>query len=473
MAAENAVENLQEETTCAVCLDFFRDPVMLLACGHNFCRRCLDRCSAAAAGAGCCPQCRLPFPRDGFRPNRQLANVVAAVRELAMPAAAEFCRRHRRPLTLFCRRDGILLCAACAERRAHPTVPLEEAAREYRERFEAALKALQEEDERRAGLAAALEETRREILIRVDAEKQKLLVALEGLRRALGEQESRFLTHLGRLRRGLEEQRRGEAAELARLRQRRAELQAKCRQPDGCPDHPEQHRAWEIWGFLGIKHPDLPPLRCTERRAQPSLPPMPELEAELEDFTLKTDALAEAVTQFRATVTLDPATAHPQILVSADGRTAGRRESPAVPPPSGTERFESLRCVLGRQGFAGGRHRWAVEVRPGADWALGVAREFVSRKGCFGLSPERGVWAVGQWLGRLQALTWPSPTSLPHGRAPRRIEVALDYGGGRVAFRDADSEIEIFAFPPAAFAGERLRPLLWLGEGPALLTLCP
>ncbi|NXT40022.1 BT1A1 protein, partial [Pelecanoides urinatrix] len=158
------------------------------------------------------------------------------------------------------------------------------------------------------------------------------------------------------------------------------------------------------------------------------------------------------------TVTLDPATAHPQILVSADGRTAGRREFPPLPLPSGTERFESLRCVLGRQGFAEGRHRWAVEVRPGPDWALGVAREFVSRKGCFGLSPERGVWAVGQWLGELRALTWPSPTSLPHGRVPRRIEVDLDYAGGRVAFRDAESETEIFAFPPATFAGERLRP---------------
>ncbi|NXK29687.1 BT1A1 protein, partial [Arenaria interpres] len=77
---------------------------------------------------------------------------------------------------------------------------------------------------------------------------------------------------------------------------------------------------------------------------------------------------------------LDPATAHPQILVSPDGRTAGRRESPPAPLPSGAERFESLRCVLGLQGFSGGRHRWAVEVRPGPDWALGVAREFVSRK---------------------------------------------------------------------------------------------
>ncbi|NXU95620.1 BT1A1 protein, partial [Xiphorhynchus elegans] len=152
------------------------------------------------------------------------------------------------------------------------------------------------------------------------------------------------------------------------------------------------------------------------------------------------------------TVTLDPATAQFQIVVSEDSRTAGHQESPPASLPSGKEHFESLRCVLGRQGFVGGRHCWAVEVRPGPDWALGVAQEFVSRKGCFGLSPESGVWAVGQWLGQLQALTWPSPTSLPHSKALQCIEVALDYTGGWVAFRDADSQTEIFVFPPAIFA---------------------
>ncbi|XP_049653682.1 E3 ubiquitin-protein ligase TRIM41-like [Accipiter gentilis] len=283
MAAGHAVENLQEETTCAVCLDFCRDPVTLLGCGHNFCRRCLDYCSADAAGAGSCPQCRLPFPRDGFRPNRQLANVVAAVRELAMPAAEELCRRHCQPFTLFCRRNGILLCAACAENRAHRAVPLEEAACEYRERFETSLKALQEEDERHARLAAAAEEPRQEMLSRADAEKQKLLAVLEGLRRVLGEQESRFLIRLGCLRRGLEEQRRGETTELARLRQRRTELQTKCRQTDS-----------DL-----LRDAQITLSRCTEWRAQPSLPPTPELEAEFEDFALKTNMLAEAVTQFK------------------------------------------------------------------------------------------------------------------------------------------------------------------------------
>lgn len=158
------------------------------------------------------------------------------------------------------------------------------------ERFEASLKALQEEDERRARLAAAAEEMRQEMLVgaptvgahrggqttsfsppasssspfipqtRVDAEKQKLLAVLEGLRRVLGEQESRFLIRLGRLRRGLEEQRRGETAELARLRQRRTELQTKCRQTDSdllrvSQTLPQNPSASPFWLLFPSKQP--------------------------------------------------------------------------------------------------------------------------------------------------------------------------------------------------------------------------
>ncbi|KAM6037631.1 E3 ubiquitin-protein ligase TRIM41 [Chlamydotis macqueenii] len=55
----NPVETLQEEAICAICLDYFVDPVSI-GCGHNFCRVCISQLwggeaeyeAAAAAGGG-------------------------------------------------------------------------------------------------------------------------------------------------------------------------------------------------------------------------------------------------------------------------------------------------------------------------------------------------------------------------------------------------------------------------------------
>ncbi|XP_028941204.1 E3 ubiquitin-protein ligase TRIM41, partial [Antrostomus carolinensis] len=38
----NPVETLQEEAICAICLDYFVDPVSI-GCGHNFCRVCISQ----------------------------------------------------------------------------------------------------------------------------------------------------------------------------------------------------------------------------------------------------------------------------------------------------------------------------------------------------------------------------------------------------------------------------------------------
>lgn len=67
---------LQEELTCPVCLDLYRDPY-LLPCGHNFCKTCLDRLKRQAErGRLRCPECR-DSHRCGtsFQKNFKLANI--------------------------------------------------------------------------------------------------------------------------------------------------------------------------------------------------------------------------------------------------------------------------------------------------------------------------------------------------------------------------------------------------------------
>uniref|UniRef100_A0A8C3T5P0 Butyrophilin subfamily 1 member A1 n=1 Tax=Chelydra serpentina TaxID=8475 RepID=A0A8C3T5P0_CHESE len=150
------------------------------------------------------------------------------------------------------------------------------------------------------------------------------------------------------------------------------------------------------------------------------------------------------------TVTLDPDTAHPHLVLSEDWKSVTRGDTRQRLPDS-PERFDTKPCVLGCEGFTLGRHCWEVEVVGGGGWAVGVARESVRRKGWISCSPEGGIWAVG-WLGdQFWALTSPE-NPLPRRRFPNRIRVCLDCDRGQVTFIDAGDEAPIFTFPPGSIS---------------------
>ncbi|NWW95628.1 BT1A1 protein, partial [Rhynochetos jubatus] len=163
-------------------------------------------------------------------------------------------------------------------------------------------------------------------------------------------------------------------------------------------------------------------------------------------------------------VVLDPDTAHCDLVLSDDCRSV-KREDTRQDVPDMPERFNPWRCVLGREGFTSGRYYWEVEVVDGGGWTVGVSREDVKRKGEIEFKPEEGIWAVGQWAGHFQALTFPNRTLLPEIQTPKRIQVSLDYEEGRVAFFSVDEQIPIFTFPLASFEGIRVHPWVWLGPG--------
>ncbi|XP_061450501.1 E3 ubiquitin-protein ligase TRIM39-like isoform X2 [Rhineura floridana] len=146
MATEGSLKELFDAMTCPICLGHFKDPV-LLDCGHNFCKACIGQPWAESAY----PECRRLFqPMDG-RPNWQVGKVVQLANKLREEKRRErnrdVCKRHQKPLKLFCKDDEAPLCVACKRTKAHKghhIALLEEVGRELKEKTQAQLKAMEE-----------------------------------------------------------------------------------------------------------------------------------------------------------------------------------------------------------------------------------------------------------------------------------------------------------------------------------------
>ncbi|XP_042310935.1 butyrophilin subfamily 3 member A3-like isoform X2 [Sceloporus undulatus] len=168
----------------------------------------------------------------------------------------------------------------------------------------------------------------------------------------------------------------------------------------------------------------------------------------------------------KANVTLDPDTANHDLILSADQKNViqGFMWNSL---PDNPQRFDTERCVLGKEGFCSGRHYWEVEVGEDGYWAVGVARYSVKRKGRLSLDPDEGIWAVEKyWVQTVQyqALTIPQ-TPLPLRKRPRKLGIYLDYELEQVAFHDVNHKMHIFTFSSADFNEEKIFPFLHVGVG--------
>lgn len=170
-------------------------------------------------------------------------------------------------------------------------------------------------------------------------------------------------------------------------------------------------------------------------------------------------------------MTLDPDTAHPHLFLYEDSKSVRLEDSRQILPDK-PERFDSWPCVLGRETFTSGRHYWEVEVGDRTDWAIGVCREDVVKKGFDPMTPDNGFWAVELYGNGYWALT-PLRTPLRLAGPPRRVGVFLDYESGDISFYNMTDGSLIYSFPSMSFSGP-LRPFFCLWScGKKPLTICP
>ncbi|XP_044839867.1 E3 ubiquitin-protein ligase TRIM39-like [Mauremys mutica] len=465
MATDNPVESLQEEATCPVCLEYFKDPVTI-DCGHNFCRACIAQCWEGSNTDVSCPQCRETVQQGNLRPNRKLANVVEMVKLLSLQAAKgageeRVCGEHQETLKLFCEEDQTSVCVVChlsRAHRAHTVVPIEEAAQEYKEKLQGALGPLRKELEEALALMSAEEKKTTEWQGKVQNRREMIAGEFNKLHTLLREEEQLLLQSLEEEERETLQRLRENVIKLSQqsssLQQLFTEIEEKC-----------QQSVVEL----------LKDVKSTLSRSENVKLQEPEaVSTDLKNVYKISLDMREALQRFGVDVTLDSDTANPELVLSED-RKRVRHGDKCQDVPNNPERFDPCVCVLGTEGFAGGRRYWEVEVGDKPDWTLGVCRESVSRKGKVTGTPGNGYWVVGLRDGGYQALTSPA-TPLPVSVRPSWVGIFLDYEAGEVSFYNVTDRSHLFTFTDT-FSGN-LRPFFcpgvnaW-GTNAAPLIICP
>ncbi|XP_075769908.1 E3 ubiquitin-protein ligase TRIM21-like [Pelodiscus sinensis] len=449
---------------CASCQGPFQIPATFRGCQHQFCRFCVAPLRGGA-GLACCPLCpKAPGPGEEKPEGQPDDGAEKASREVSdKPEREPECGEHREVLDRFCTEDGTLLCRSCRDteaHRAHAVVPTEEAAQEFKRELGAAMERLEKQVDKAWELkylegkkTAEWKAKTHYQRTRLEAEFEKLHDFLdaeeERLQRKLRQEEKETLTKLhGNLRR-LSEQ---GAAGMQLIQ----ELEEKGRQPaanllQGVRDILSRSESMQV---------QEPEAVCTDLKNVYNIP--------------KIDII-DLLRQFKVDVTLDPDTAHPNLILSEDKMSvthgATRQELPETPA-----RFDPYLLVLGSRTITSGKCYWEVEVGDKPEWDVGVCRDTVTRKGQVVMSPSNGFWRVWLRNGDQYKAVISRPTLLEVGVRPSRVGVFLDYKAGEISFYNVTDRTHLYSYG-AAFYGA-LRPffspgLQQGGENATPLTICP
>ena len=122
----------EEDLSCPVCCDIFKDPVVL-SCSHSVCKTCLQQ-FWETKGSRECPVCRRRSSKDKPPTNLALKNLCETFLQERGQRGA-LCSLHGDELKLFCHDDQQLVCFLCRDSKLHKNhnfSPIAEAAVDHK-----------------------------------------------------------------------------------------------------------------------------------------------------------------------------------------------------------------------------------------------------------------------------------------------------------------------------------------------------
>uniref|UniRef100_A0A8C1FX03 E3 ubiquitin-protein ligase TRIM39-like n=1 Tax=Cyprinus carpio TaxID=7962 RepID=A0A8C1FX03_CYPCA len=506
MASSSSVS--KKSLTCSICLDVFTDPVTT-SCGHNFCMVCI-KSHRDHSPCPRCPLCGRQFDsKQDFNINRTIKEISEDIKrkrvkekpevscdscpEKKMRAAIKsclhcgtsfceshlephktaeklrkhklinpvtnleehICKNHERPLDLYCRDDQTAICQFCTEsdHRTHNTVPLEKESLKLLTNKKIAVQQKTQDNLRK------IKEIKHSLRFNKQAKEKETEENIKFFKDAFDRSNAELLELTEKSHK--ETERRGEKLireldeEIKDLKRRQTELEKL-----SCPMDftqiisllciPKYTNCSKTISISTLEYDGI--LRKTISHLQSTLD---------EKMRETVGRELRSVKHYAVDVTLDPDTAHPELMLSDDGKkvwnTGKSQKIPDTP-----KRFSYCSCVVGKEGFSSQKFYYEVQVS-GMDWDLGVAIESINRKEEIVLNPDNGYWTI--WLrNRTEyAANDCSPVPLTLKEKPVKVGVFVDFEEGLVSFYDVEARYHIYSFTGQSFPG-KLYPYFSPGE---------
>ncbi|PIO35657.1 hypothetical protein AB205_0134390, partial [Aquarana catesbeiana] len=474
-----ASADLRDDLECSVCLNIYTDPVML-KCGHNFCRVCIDRVLDTQEGSPgySCPECREKFlDRPELQKNMKLRNIaetflsahpdreesgvfcthcvdspVPAVRSClhcevslcnkhlrvhkkspehilcdpTLSMESRKCSIHKEVLKYFCTEDEICICVSCSlagEHRGHQVEMFDKAFEKKKKTLRNVLQKLLTKREETEERVQSLQEHRRKVEEEAAGDTERVTALFRDLRRRLEDLEKRALRDIsGRAERI--------SISIRDLEIKKEELSRKMRHIEELCNVTDP--------LTVLQESDTGDLCDTEDGDNEDRERHEKLLHDgggLGVARVLHTGLSDIITEGAADILLDGNTANKYLKISDDRKTVSRSHIDQNYPKT-SERFQCSQ-VLSSQRFSSGRHYWDVDVGGSESWIVGMCYPSIDRRGFQSeIGWNKKSWGL-YWDGNQYSVIHGSKKILlPTNLSSNRVRIDLDYEAGRISFYD-------------------------------------
>ncbi|XP_076000442.1 E3 ubiquitin-protein ligase TRIM21-like [Genypterus blacodes] len=363
------------------------------------------------------------------------------------------CKKHNKPLELFCKTDLTCVCSLCPilGHKNHEFVPLQEEYEEQKAELGKTVAEIQQKIQQRQLKIQMIEQSTKLSREAADREKAHGDQAFTTLREHVEKSQTDFIRTVEEQEKSTEKLADGFIKEL---QQEISELKGSAAEREQL-SHSEDHlHLIQSFPAISIVPPtkDWTKVRVHQRSYEGSvvkaMAPLGETISKAVKMLLKKAEL-KRVQHFAVDVTLNPETAHPELILSDDGKQVhhgnDRKKLPYSP-----KRFDRYINVVGKQSSSSGKFYFEVQVEGKTDWAVGMAKESVNKMGGT-LRPQEGYWTVMlKNINEYKACAGPS-IHLKLMSKPKKVGVFVDYEEGVITFYDVDTAALIFSFTGCAF----------------------